>query len=226
MAFAWYTKMTSASDMIFDAARWEYSANYAVDSFSIGVYTSPVMEEGEQTGFTAVVNGKAAPGTCGYSPVRLSAGDSDTAVGYVLKVDKSTMSTEFQERIFFYQDAAMTEPVGTDWGGDGREGNVIVGTIPPGEEETVYIYWKWAYDLTEAKTLSGKTALSTAADDAEFDTFDTAVGKDPERYEPDMRAQILITGTQLNPGEATGQWIEMNVIPEGDTDNTAPQPSD
>jgi len=207
MAFAWYTKMTSASDMTFDAARWEYSANYAVDDFTIGVYTSPIMER-DGNEFRAIVDGKAAPGTCGFSPVILSAEDSDAAVGYVLKVDKSTMSPEFRERIFFYQDEDMTIPVGTDWGTETEPGNVMTGTIPAGETKTIYIYWKWVYSYDEARTLGNVDSLTTAANEEEFDAFDTAVGKDPARYEPDMRAQILITGSQLSP-EETGEWVEM-----------------
>lgn len=220
MAFAWYTKMTSASDMTFDAARWEYSANYAVDDFSIGVYTSPIIDtDGDE--FVAIVNGKAAPGTKGFCPVVLSAEDSDAAVGYVLKVDKSTMSPEFQERIFFYQDPAMTVPVGTDWGSTTEPGNVMTGTIPAGQSKTVNIYWKWVYDLDELTSLdSSIEPLEASAE--EFDAFDTMVGKNPERYEPDMRAQLLITGSQISPEEATGsQWIEMNTVPQTETTTPA-----
>jgi len=212
MAFAWYTKVTSASDMMFDAARWEYSANYAVDSFALGVYTSPVTDA---TGtFQAVVDGKAAPGTSGYSPVVLSAANSDAAVGYVLKVDKSTMSPEFQERIYFYQDEAMTEPAGKDWGGEDRESDIITGIIPAGSEKTVYIYWKWVYDLAELEDM--EDGIRTTEQTAEqFDEFDTQVGKNPEKYEPDMRAQILITGSQVQP-EETGGWVEMGDDTDGD----------
>jgi len=204
MAFAWYTKMTSASEMTFDTAKWEYSANFSSDPIIINIYNSPVSLEDGTTG-VAVVSGKAAPGTEGYAPVVLSAGNSDVAVGYTISVDKSLMSDEFKERIYFFQDAAMTTPAGDSWGdasGNGR--TVMTGTLQPGETKTVILYWRWVYDSAEVSQIAGGRRTTTATA-AEFDAFDTKVGMNPDHYEKDMVAQVLISGTQVQPeADASG----------------------
>lgn len=202
MAYAWYTKNTSASEMSFDTARWEYSANFAAGPVELNICRMPVTYEDGTEG-VSIVEGKVAPGTEGYAPVILSAGESDVAVGYSLSVDKSLMSKEFRERIYFFQDAEMTKPAGDSWGdanGDGR--TVITGVLEPGETKTIILYWRWVYDAAEVSTIAGGRRY-TSANAQQFDEFDTMVGQNPDRYEADMIAQVLISGTQVQPSASS-----------------------
>ena len=171
---AWYTKMTSVGGLEFDVARWDYSANYSISDYTINVYT-----------YSELTNKKAAPGTAGVIPFLLSAEESDADVNVKLTIDKSTMSPEFQERIFFYEDEDMTEMI-TD--------NAIVRTVEKGKTLEVPIYWKWIYELTVVEE------DETSAEKAEkFDIFDTQVGKRPDLYESQMNATVSITGLQATP---------------------------
>ena len=197
-AYAWYTKMTSVSGLDFEAARWDYSANYAVGDVSMNVFSSAVQDE---TGRQIIEANKAAPGTSGYFPILLSAENSDVDVRYEAKVDKSTMSTEFRERIYFYRDAAMTLPV------DMEDENVITGTIPRGGTATMMIYWKWIYEQSDITGAGGTVLIEETPE--EFDAFDTKVGQHPDLYEPYMRAKVLITGTQIEPN-AQGSAAQQN----------------
>lgn len=192
MAFAWYTKMTSVSELSFDTAMWDFNANYNVSDFTINVFSYPRKDDSGQL----ITTGKSAPGTSGWIPVKLSAAKSDIDVEYALWIDKSTMSSEFQERIFFYSDAAMTQKLGEmDASGDT---NILSGTIPKGSEINLTLYWRWVYDYEEATTRMGHPPL-TAASSAAFDIFDTQVGKNPDMYEPYMTANMHITGSQVKP---------------------------
>ena len=180
LTFAWYTKVTSVSGMEFDAAQWEFTANYEVSDFSLNVNS-----------YTTSNKGMAAPGTAGAIPIVLGATNSHTDVDYQIWIDKSTMSPEFQERIYFYykdKDSEETKLFLSD--------TPIKGTIKAKETYTEYIYWKWIY---EAKDIPGRTTEVTAAEDLEFNTFDTAVGKNPDLYEPLMSATLSIVGTQSSP---------------------------
>lgn len=198
MAYAWYTKNTSASEMSFNAARWEYSANFSTAPIELNISSMPITHEDGTEG-VSIVNGKVAPGTEGYAPVILSAGESDVAVGYSLSVDKSLMSKEFKERIYFFRDAEMTQPVSDSWGdADGNGRTVITGILEPGETKTIILYWRWVYDAAEVSTIPGGRRY-TSVNTAQFDEFDTKVGQDPERYKADMVAQVLISGTQVQP---------------------------
>ena len=199
MAYAWYTKNTSASDMSFNAARWEYSANFSTEPIELNICSMPVKYADGSEGIS-IVEGKAAPGTEGFAPIVLSAGESEIAVGYSLSVDKSLMSDEFKERIYFFQDEEMTQPAGDNWGDTGGNGRtVITGILEPGETKTIIIYWRWVYDAAEIQNTAGGKRY-TSMSSQEFDAFDTMVGSNPERYKADMVAQVLISGTQVEPG--------------------------
>lgn len=187
LAFAWYTKMTSVSGLEFDVARWDFSANYSYNDYQLNVYKYSQVNSG---------NGeKAAPGTAGEIPIVLSAKASETDVNYFILVDKSKMSREFQERIFFYEDEAMTTMITPE--------TQLNGTIKCGEEDTVSIYWKWIYEFDDIPKSGSKTQdgydLIENEDEEDFDEFDTAVGKKPDLYESQMNAVLRISGLQSEP---------------------------
>ena len=191
LTLGWYTKMTSVSGMKFDVARWDFSANYSIGDFQLNVYKYGEVDDGSGK--------KAAPGTAGKIPVLLSAEGSETDVNYNLTIDKSTMSKEFQERIFFYSDADMTTMITPD--------DTLTGTIKKGGNTTVIIYWKWVYDISGIPKSGGKTAdgydLIPNETATTFDEFDTAVGKRPDLYEPQMNATLKISGLQSEPKKSS-----------------------
>lgn len=178
---AWYTKMTSVGDLEFDVARWDYSANYSLSDYTVNVYT-----------YSQLNNKKAAPGTAGVVPFLLSAEESDADIKIRLTIDKSTMSPEFQERIFFYSDPDMTEMLTAD--------TPIIAIVKRGETLGVPVYWKWIYEFDDIPegyaTVEDETAES-------FDVFDTQVGKRPDLYEPQMNATATIMGLQAEPTVAS-----------------------
>lgn len=137
MSFAWYTKMTSIGGMDFKAAKWDFAANYEVGDFAIDVNSY------EET----TINPKlAAPGTEGSTGLTLRSENSDTAVSYVISVDKSTMAQSFQDRIFFYYIENGTKK---EFSLDGANKSVLQGQILPNGEQEITIYWRWAYDYDE-----------------------------------------------------------------------------
>ena len=179
LTFAWYTKMTSVSGMEFNVAQWEFTANYEISDFQIEVMS-----------YETLAGGKAAPGTKGEVPIRLGADKSDTDVSYEIWIDQSKMSAEFQQRIYFYKNEAMTIPFVAN--------SPITGDILHGESETVTIYWKWIYEYKDIPGVD-TTADDFAAKSKAFDEFDTAVGKHPEMYKDQMTAILSIVGTQKMP---------------------------
>ena len=183
LTFAWYTKVTSVSSMTFEAAQWEFTANYEVSDFEINVNS-----------YTTSNEGMAAPGTAGVIPIRLSATNSHTDVYYQIRLDKSTMDPRFQERIFFSKDAACTQSLET-------KDAYMDGVIDVGGSQKyvdVKIYWKWIYEFDELEDIPVDVE-PIEKNAAEFDAFDTQVGKNPELYEDMMSATITIVGTQRSP---------------------------
>ncbi len=174
---AWYTKMTSVGGMNFNVAKWDFDANYSIGDLYLNVYS-----------YTHVNGGLAAPGTSGEMPILLSAEDSDTDISFLITIDKTTMSNEFQERIYFYKDKEMQQMITPD--------STITGIIDAGGTTTVKIYWKWIYEFSDIPTGYGTIENETAA---LFNEFDTAVGKRPDLYESKMNAAIRISGLQTDP---------------------------
>lgn len=191
LTLGWYTKMTSVGGMQFDVARWDFSANYSIGDFQLNVYKYSQVDGGSGE--------KAAPGTSGEIPVLLSAESSEADVNYNLTIDKSSMSKEFQERVFFYKDAAMTQLITPDV--------TLTGTIKKGNSTTVTIYWKWIYEFKDIPKSGGKTVdgydLVENETSTTFDEFDTAVGKRPDLYEPQMNATLKISGLQSEPKKSS-----------------------
>lgn len=168
-SLAWYTKMVSIQSISFKLARWDFNANYQVDDLFVNVneYTSighidPVT--GRQTNAEIDVHSQryAAPGTAGTVSLLLSAENSNTDVHYSIKLDKSTMSTEFQKRIFFYYPAKKTGGTIDQYGkpetNGGYEWELFrydtvqsgpEGSIPFGQSVTMNLKWEWVYDYDE-----------------------------------------------------------------------------
>ncbi|NCB52317.1 MAG: hypothetical protein EOM54_10600 [Clostridia bacterium] len=181
---AWFTKMVSVSGMEFSVAQWDFTANQTLDDMTINVYEY------------ASLNGHlAAPGTAGYIPVLLSATHSDTDVVYYITVDESSMSQEFQDRIFFYY---------IDSGGVQRifenDGNDMTGVIAHGTSTTITIYWEWIYEL-EFHVPEGQELTEEQRQAIEdHNEFDTRVGQNPSLYASYMNATVRIAGVQAQPG--------------------------
>ncbi len=169
-SLAWYTKMVSIQSISFKLARWDYNANYQVDDLFVNVneYTT-IGYKNPNTG-ALIPNSQispatvryAAPGTAGTISIRLSAANSNTDVNYSIKLDKSTMSSEFQKRIYFYYPKAtaggnldqygnQVTNGGYDWAlfQYGTVQNGPEGTIPFSTYEDMTLKWEWVYDYDE-----------------------------------------------------------------------------
>ncbi len=191
MTTAWYTKMVSTSGLQFEAAQWEFSANFAVSDQQLNVYEYSTLNQE-----------RAAPGTGGVIPIELAAYQSDTDVDYMISIDRSSMSDEFRQRIFFYYMDGQTKhylhgsPDDPDAQAEPLKGTIQRtlpaedGKEPETNKITVLVYWEWVYGPKEG------------SDDAikAWDDFDTKVGKNPEMYAADMNAELSIVGTQSHPG--------------------------
>lgn len=154
-AYAWYTKMASVSSLQFDAAQWDYRANYQSGEVYVNVYK-----------YSNVENQKVAPGTEGYIPVKLSATESDTDISFQLTVIKDSLSAMFGERLIFYYRNGDTNPAyrkgynaATDKYSGGYTADSLIefdddhlleNTIKFGQEKQVTFYWRWVYDAREA----------------------------------------------------------------------------
>ncbi len=190
LTVAWYTKMVSVSGLNFHVAKWDYSANFAIDNVEINVYE-----------YTSMTKGHAAPGTGGYIPLELAAWQSDTDIEYSVSINKDAMSEEFQKRIFFYyyDEKDVDKITKLYFGGspeNPNENNVMTGTIARNGKKTVYIYWEWIYEAPTTGTAPADEAAKTA-----WDEFDTKVGKNPDLYKDEMTATISIAGVEVNPEE-------------------------
>ncbi len=198
---AWYTKMVSVSGMNFQAAQWDFTANFAIDQMVVSVYDYSSLSEDH-----------AAPGALGYIPITLRAIQSDTDIQFTIQVDRSGMSEEFQERIFFFyykldeNGDRIQDENGQDlrfyFQGSPTDPTVkenMVGVIEKGQTLQVQVCWEWLYEAPESATDEQKLA---------WDEFDTQVGLNPELYAQDMYAKISIAGVEVNPQEEP-------VVPEG-----------
>jgi len=148
LTLGWYTKMTGVAYTEFTVARWDFTANYQIDDFEINVYEYDTPD------------GKniAAPGTAGTLDIRLGADDSDTDVHFLVQIDKSTMSSEFQKRIYFYYEDEDGEKQEFIYGVSSVEG-----TIKAGGFAFVTLYWEWVYDYAEYLDKSTKNPFRNVA---------------------------------------------------------------
>ena len=180
---AWFTKMVSVSGMEFSVAKWDFTANQTLEDMVINIYE-----------YASLNHNLAAPGTAGYIPIQLSATKSDTDVDYYITVDKSSMSEEFQDRLFFY----FLDSDGNRHDFE-NEGNDLSGTLARGTTTTVIIYWEWIYELTFVVPEGGELTEDQEAAIEAHNEFDTKVGKNPALYAQYMNAKIKIAGSQVVP---------------------------
>ncbi len=191
---AWYTKMVSVSGLEFKTAEWDFTANYAVDDIAVNVYEYSTIRYDEE-------NPLAAPGTKGYIPIKLSAWQSDTDITFTLLLDRSSMSAEFQKRIFFYyyvdaEGNLLNTETGTKVYLHGSPENpsqaqeTMVGTVKHGSYTDVMIFWEWLYEAPDG---------STDEQIEEWDAFDNKVGRNSELYKEEMNAKVSILGVQVEP---------------------------
>ncbi len=180
LTVAWYTKMVSVSGLQFHAAKWDFSTNFAVDTIEINV-----------NDYTTLKEKRAAPGTSGKIPLKLSAWASDTAVNYAITIDRSEMSEEFRKRIFFYYKKGETK-VYFDGSPNNpnAEDQIMEGQILAQGEAVLEIYWEWIYEAPEVET---DETVRLA-----WDEFDTRVGENPDLFIQDMNAKISIAGVEVN----------------------------
>lgn len=130
---AWYTNIANVTGLTFDVAEFDFQVNYKADNFMI-----------QLDDYLNVDTDKAAPGTGGVIPVRVSA-TGDVGATYAINLDFSKMTQKFKDRIrFFYYDTAGKEHLL-----DGTTQD-ITGTITSAGSVTEYIYWEWVYtaDIT------------------------------------------------------------------------------
>ena len=136
---AWYTRLTNVTGLTFDAADFDFRAQYVTDSFLIDV-----------NDYMNVENQKAAPGTQGIIPILVSAENSGTDVDYSININKEGMAPELEERIrFYYYSEDADGSIREHTLGNGADD--IRGTLPAGtSERTEYLYWEWMYtaDIT------------------------------------------------------------------------------
>lgn len=130
---AWYTNIANVTGLTFDVAEFDFQVNYKPDHFVI-----------QLDNYTNVSIDKAAPGTGGVIPVRVSA-TGDVGATYAINLDFSEMAPEFKERIRFY----YYDKDGKEWLIDENTQD-ITGTIASNGSVTEFIYWEWIYtaDIT------------------------------------------------------------------------------
>lgn len=134
---AWYTNIANVTGFTFDVATFDFRVNYAPDNFVIQV-----------DDYLNVDTDKAAPGTGGVIPIRVST-TGEAGATYAINLDFSKMAPEFKDRIrftYYTKDGAgnYEEHILDENAGD------ITGTIASNGSITEYIYWEWIYtaDIT------------------------------------------------------------------------------
>ena len=150
---AWYTRVSNVTGMTMDVAKFDFNANYTgsddVFTINVGGYLTSTLAEG-----------KAAPGTKGVIPIRMSSGKSETAVSYSLNLDFAEMADEFQNRLRFYyyiNTGTAENPVYElhviDPATATQTSSAITGKLAAsgqnGATKYEYIYWEWVYELDD-----------------------------------------------------------------------------
>lgn len=135
--YAWYTRISSIAALDFHLAHWDFNANFHTSSILVNVY--------EYTHIYSSANLElAAPGTAGTVTVRLGADDTETDVEYIMTVDTSTLSPDFQKRLYFFYYDSNNERVDFDSAEDG-----LSGTIEAHSSAITSFHWEWIYSLDE-----------------------------------------------------------------------------
>ena len=152
---AWYTRVSDVTALNMNVAKFDFSANYAYEDFTVDV-----------DNFINVTPKKAAPGTRGIIPIKIMATSSDVDVTYSLGINFANMDDRFRERVRFYYFTREEVSPGIykpkmhvlDPSSSVQISNYITGTIPRGTDPRVpedkqfnyeFIYWEWIYDLSD-----------------------------------------------------------------------------
>lgn len=167
---AWYTNIANVTGLTFDVAEYDFKVNYEPDNFII-----------QLDDYLNVTDDKAAPGTGGVIPIRLSA-DSDVGATYAINLDFSNMAPEFKERIRFFYFTKDANGNIVEHLLDGTTEDII-GEIPNRGDRTEYIYWEWMYtaDITPilvAPYMEGNTLKWTnfsCMDDMTYEQIEAAL---------------------------------------------------
>lgn len=140
---AWYTNISNVTGMTFDVAEFKFETNYNADNFLIQVDEYLTSD-----------TDKAAPGTGGVIPIRVSVKGNSGAV-YAINLDFSNMDEEFKKRIRFYyytKDGDVLKENLLDENAADIVGTIAAGTEGANGESSVteFIYWEWIYtaDIT------------------------------------------------------------------------------
>lgn len=178
---AWYTRVSNVTGMTMDVAKFDFNANYtgSDDGFTINVggYLTSTLAEG-----------KAAPGTKGVIPIRMSSGKSETAVKYSLNLDFAEMADEFQNRLRFYyyiNTGTAENPVYElhviDPATATETSSAITGMLAAsgetGDTKYEYIYWEWMYELDDEWFADGGKWYHKADGASERYSFDGSTDK-------------------------------------------------
>lgn len=185
---AWYTRISNVTGMTMDVAEFDFNANYVEEDFIVSV------DE-----YLNVASKKAAPGTGGVIPIRLSTETSEVAANYSISLDFSEMADEFRNRIrFFYYTKEGESYVlhNIDPKNSLNTDSAIKGQVNYDQAVYEYIFWEWVYTLDgdgwfgnndqwyDGTTEEGRNKIQSlypteealsAAQDA-FDAFDTKIG--------------------------------------------------
>lgn len=165
---AWYTNIANVTGLTFDVANFDFTVNYAADNFIIQI-----------DDYLNVKDSKAAPGTGGVIPIKVSA-TGDVGATYAINLDFSDMAPEFMERIrFFYytydSNTGYTEHVLDENAED------IDGTITAAGSVTEYIYWEWMYTADITPILVSPYVDDGSLAWTDFDTMDDMTFAEIER---------------------------------------------
>lgn len=144
--YAWYTRITSVSALDFHLARWDFNANYQTQEILVNVYEYTHVYDNPDDDVDL-----AAPGTAGTINVRLGADEADVDIEYMIMLDKSTLSEEFQKRLYFYYRDENDNRIEFDGFNNG-----LPGTIDAHSSAIASFEWEWIYDYDEYLGINDK----------------------------------------------------------------------
>ena len=131
---AWYTTISNVTGLTMNAAKFDFEVNDQAEAFLLDVsdYQS-----------TTVNNGKAAPGTGGVIPIKVSTTErSEVGATYAINMDFTGMAPEFRDRLrFYYYDRVSGDKKYLT----GDTNSDLIGTLAAKGTVTEYVYWEWLY---------------------------------------------------------------------------------
>lgn len=182
-----YAKYTSEATGTAQAsiAKWDIKVGDQAMAKNMTFNLFDTVTETDGNAESDVVNGKIAPGTKGSFTIKLT-NSGDVNANYTLNLKKGTSSADIPIKFATGESApsdetgyaALDTTNGTDFTGTINMANSGTAT-----EETVTIYWIWAY---ETKAEDNSTTVG--------DAVDTAAGTAAGTYDLD----VTLTATQID----------------------------